>query len=184
LPRTGTSIRTSSPASPPRTSPRTKAPRAHKLIGDQFEVTWAGGKKTKSRFEPDKGGPGFAWDGGLFSPVGPITDPKIVVGKFEGGESLSHGGNSVMTSKSFVFNADGTYTRESVASVKGATSQSVIAGGATGVNTGSWKAEGYTIILTPNGGAAERKMAFPWSNDDKLPLPNRLYLGGTLLKRQ
>lgn len=162
-----------------------KGPKGtYKLTGDQLEIAWAGKPATKSRFEPDKGGPGFAWDGGLFSPVGPITDLKIVAGKFEGGESLSHGGNSVMTSHTFVFRADGTYTREGVASVKGATSRSVLTGGATGGEAGTWKADGYTIILTgANGGAAGRKMAFPWSDYDKNP-PNRLYLGGTLLKRQ
>jgi hypothetical protein len=161
-----------------------KGPKGtYKLAGDQLEITWTGKKPVKSQFERDKGGPGFAWDGGLFSPVGPITDPKVVAGKFEGGESLSHGGNSVMTSKTFVFRADGTYTREGVASVKGATSQSVLTGGATGSNAGTWKADGYTIILTGANGTPERKMAFPWSDDDKDP-PNRLYLGGTLLKRQ
>jgi hypothetical protein len=153
-----------------------------KLADGNIAITWADGKTSKSQFEPDKGGPGFAWDGGLFSPVGPITDPKVVAGKFEGGESLSHGGNSVMNSHSFEFRADGTYTRDDVASVKGTTDRSVLSAGAAGTKTGTWKADGFTLILTDSG-KTERKMAFPWSDDDKDP-PNRLYLGGTLLKRQ
>lgn len=155
-----------------------------KLAGDQITITWADGKTTKGAFERDKAGPGFAWDGGLFSPVAPFTDPKVVVGKFEGGESLSHGGNSVMNSHGFEFRADGSYTRDDIASVKGATNRSVLSGSASGTKAGTWKAEGFTIILSEGaGGATERKMAFPWSDDDKFP-PNRLYLGGTLLKRQ
>ena len=57
-------------------------------------------------------------------------------------------------------------------------------GGATGVTTGTWKAEGYTITLTENGGQPQRHMAFPWKDDNALPLPNRLYLGGTMINRQ
>lgn len=161
-----------------------KGPKgAFTFTGGAIEVTWADGKKTKSQFEPDKGGPGFAWDGGLFSPVSPITDPGIVAGKFEGGESLSHGGNSVANSHSFTFRADGTFTREDVGSVRGATDRTVLSAGSTGTGAGTWKAEGFTLVLTDSAGKTERKMAFPWSTDDKTP-PNRLYLGGTLLKRQ
>ena len=46
------------------------------------------------------------WLRDFFGPAAPISDPKFVVGKFEGGESLIHGGNAVMTSNSFEFRAD------------------------------------------------------------------------------
>lgn len=89
-----------------------------------------------------------------------------------------------MNSHSFEFRADGSYTRDDISSVKGATNRTVLSSGASGVKTGTWKVDGFTIILSEGAaGAAERKMAFPWSDDDKFP-PNRLYLGGTLLKRQ
>jgi hypothetical protein len=161
-----------------------KGPKgAFKLTGGDIEIKWADGKTSRSQFERDKNGRGFAWDGGLFSPVDPIADPKLVSGKFEGGESLSHGGNSIRNSHTFVFRADGTYTREDVGAVKGATDRTILSGGSSGAGSGTWKADGFTIVLTPASGAAERKMAFLWSDDDKQP-PNRLYLGGTLLKRQ
>ena len=155
-----------------------------KLSGNQLEVTWSDGKTAKSQFEPDKTGPGFAWDMGLFSPAPPISDPKLVVGKFEGGESLSHGGNAVSTSNSFEFHADGTYTRFGIASVKGTASQSLLEGGSQGTTTGTWKAESYSLTLTGSDGTVTRRIAFPYYDDDKSPLPGRLYFGGLLLKRQ
>ena len=142
-----------------------------KLDSNQLEIVWDDGKKGKSKFEPDKGGDGFAWDAGLFSPAPPISDPKFVVGKFEGGESLSHGGNAVATSNSFEFRPDGTYTRFGIASVTGTTSKSVLEGSSQGTTTGTWKSESYSLVLTGSDGSVTRKIAFPYFEDDKSPLP-------------
>lgn len=155
-----------------------------KLASNQIEVTWADGKTTKSRFEPDKDGPGFAWDMGIFTPAPPISDPKLIVGKFEGGESLSHGGNAIATSNSFEFRADGTYTRSGIASVKGTTNESVVSASSQGSTTGTWKTESYSLILTGSDGIVTRRIAFPYFEDDKSPMPSRIYFGGLLLKRE
>ena len=155
-----------------------------KFSGTQLEITWSDGKTSKSNIERDKGSDGFMWDMGIFNPAPPLSDPKLVVGTYEGGESLSHGGNAVATSNTFEFRADGTYTRSGVASVKGTTSQSVVSAGSQGTSTGTWKAEAYSLTLTGSDGTVTRRIAFPYFEDDKSALPARLYFGGLLLKRQ
>ena len=155
-----------------------------KLNGKQLEVTWAEGKTIKSQFEPDKSGPGFAWDMGLFTPAPPFSDPKLIVGKFEGGESLSHGGDAVSTSNSFEFHADGTYTSFGIASVKGTTNESVISGSSQKSSNGTWKTESYSLTLSDSDGRITRRIAFPYFEDDKSPMPSRIYFGGLLLKRE
>lgn len=165
-----------------------------KFSGGKIAITWGDGKTENGDFEPDKGGPGFAWDMGLFSPADPVTNPAQVIGKWGGGEYLSHGGNTVATGHDIEFRADGTFTRESIALVQGEirdgknqqlskTQRDVAQSASSGTSTGTWKTDGYTLVLT-SGGTTERKMAFPWKDDDKLPSNNRLYLGGLMLKRQ
>lgn len=163
-----------------------KGPKgAFRFGGGQITVAWSDGKTTASAFELDEpGAHTFMWDLGIFNPAPPLSDPRFVVGSFEGGESLSHGGNAVSTSNSFEFRADGTFSREGVASVKAATEQSEIAAGSQGKSSGTWKAEAYSIVLTGTDGTVTRLIAFPYFEDDKAPLPSRIYLGGLLLKRK
>ncbi len=149
-----------------------------KYAGGQLEITWSDGKKSKSAVEPDK--TGFAWDMGIFTPAPALSDRKWVVGKFEGGESLVGSGTALMTSNSFEFRADGTYTRTGVASARSGS----VTTGSQGGSTGTWKAEVYSLTLTGSDGTVMRKIAFPYFDNDKSPLPGRLYFGGLLLKRE
>src|SRR5436190_1152139 len=85
-----------------------KGPRGkYRITGNDMEVTWADGKTTKSQLEPEKSN--FAWDGGFFSPVEPISDKQKVSGTYEGGESLTRGKDWVAVAKKLTLGADGTY---------------------------------------------------------------------------
>ncbi len=152
-----------------------------KYSGGQLEVAWSDGTKIRSPVEPDK--TTFMWEMGIFLPAPPLSDRKFVIGKFEGGESLSGGGTALMTSNSFEFRADGTFSRSGVASARSTSSGSTVTTGSQGGSTGTWKMEDYALTLTGSDGTVMRRIAFPYFADEKSPLPERLYFGGLLLKR-
>ncbi|MBI3827890.1 MAG: hypothetical protein HY291_00120 [Planctomycetes bacterium] len=155
-----------------------------KRAGNDMEVTWSDGKKSKSPMELDKASPDcFMWDMGSFTPVKPFEKAADAAGSFEGGESLSHAGNRVMVSKKLDLRADGTFTWEGVSFVSGETGQSKLEGGATGATTGTWKLEGFTLTLD-GGGKSVRRIAFPF-DDDATPIkPDWMFFGGLLYKKK
>jgi hypothetical protein len=141
------------------------------ISGTEMEVTWADGKKSKSALEPDKDNT-FGWDGGIFTPAKPVKDPKTLVGKWDGGESLIHGGNTVSVGRTLQLNADGTFEQEGAAFVGGG----AIAGGAEGKSRGTWSLEGYSLTLKQEGGKTDRLFTFP-------AMDEFLYIGGMMYKR-
>jgi len=149
-----------------------------KLNAGTLEVTWTDGKKTASKFEADT--TGFSWDMGIFTPVKAFADASAVAGSYEGGESLSSGGNYAAVSKSLELKADGTFTMYGIGSIKGTTESSVVSADSQGGAKGTWKLDGYSIILTGSDGKTARQIAFPY-DDEKT---RRLYLGGTMYKRK
>jgi hypothetical protein len=146
--------------------------------GKKMTVAWSDGTKTDSEVESDN--TGFMWDMGGFVPVEPFADAKLAAGNYEGGESLSHGGNAVMVGRTIDLKADGTYEYEAAASVKGSTDQTTLKGGATGGGTtGTWSLNGFIMTLKGSDGKTLNRIAFPFDGGDKI---KRMYLGGTMYK--
>lgn len=152
------------------------------VAGDQLKVTWSDGTVTESGIEPDA--TGFAWNGGIFTAVKPFTDPKAVAGTYEGGESLSSGANSAIASNTLRLDADGTFTSAGIASVESETSESHLSSASQGGSTGTWKIEGYSLVLTYADGNTVRSMAFPYDDAETPVYPDRLFVGGTMYARQ
>jgi hypothetical protein len=154
---------------------------AHK--GRKGKFTWTGkamevdfGKeKVKAEVEQDK--TGFMWDMGSFTPAAPYTDAKLAAGKYEGGESLSHGGNAVAVAREIELKADGTYEYSAISALKADTKQSTGRASAGGSESGTWTLDGFIMTMTA-GGKTTRKIAFPYDDGES----KRLYLGGTMYK--
>lgn len=154
--------------------------RAH-FDGGKLSVTWVNGQKAESNVERD--GTGFAWDMGSFTPVQPITNAAAVAGVYEGGESLSHGGNQVAVSKRLELHADGTFSWEGISFVSGDTAATKLYAGANGGTAGSWQADAYSIALTDADGRVFRAIAFPYSVGETAGPSDHLFFAGIMYKR-
>lgn len=154
------------------------------MDGDAMVITWPDGKDTKSRLEVDTDGEGFAWDTGLFTPVQEFDDASELAGKWEGGESLARGGDFIAASNSLDIRADGTFGRESIATVKGTTERSEIGAGSQSAGQGTWKLDGFKLTLTEDRGKQTTAICFPF-DDEKTPVkPDRFFFNGTMYKKQ
>lgn len=148
--------------------------------GEEMEVTWSDGKKTKASFS--RSATGFGFNAGIFTPVKPITNPESLAGRYEGGESLSGGRGA--TSNAIELRADGTYTSGSVGSVSSRSSESTVSAGGTATTGGKWSASSYSITLTDPSGKSTRHIAFPYDDASTPITPDHLYIGGILYKRR
>lgn len=156
-----------------------------KVEGKKMTISWADGKTSTGSFEPDeKAPPAFMWDMGIFVPVKPFDD-RSVAGTYEGGESVTGSSGRAAVGHSLDLRADGTYSKSSAASVSTKTSEGSASGGATsGTVKGTWKVSGWSIVFTAEDGKTERKIAFPYDDEQTPVYPDRLFIGGTMFRRR
>lgn len=154
----------------------------YQVNGTKMTVTWQDGKTSASNIEPDE--PAFTWDMGIFTPAKSFAGPGMVSGEWEGGESLSVGGNTAAVSKTLRLNPDGSFTWDAVSFVKGETNESVVSGGSQGTTTGRWNLDGYSLILTDSGGNVLRGIAFPYDDEETPIKPDRFFFAGTMYKKR
>jgi hypothetical protein len=145
--------------------------------GKVMTVTWSDGKKTESEVERD--GAAFMWDMGIFTPVKRFEDDAALVGRWEGGDSISTGSGSAASSSTIELRGDGTFTQSRVASVTSRSSESVASAGAEGGGGGTWMLDDYTLTLTYGDGTTLRGITFPY-HDGK---SQRLFFAGTMYKK-
>jgi hypothetical protein len=148
--------------------------------GDTLVVKWSDGKEASSSIERQHSG--FAWDMGIFTPVEGFPNDSHLVGRWEGGASLTSGGSHAASSRSFDFRNDGTFTSESVASLRSSQSNgSSLSGGSQGTAAGKWHLDGgYTLTLTYDDGKVVRGITFPF-NDGKT---DHFYFVGTMYRKE
>jgi len=149
--------------------------------GKTLVVDWGKGAPTKSALEKDK--TGFMWDMGGFTPVSPVADAASIVGSYEGGESLVHGGNVAAVGKTLELKADGSYAMESAGYVSGTSGGSKVSAGASSATSGHWAVSGWTLTLS-GGGKDSRLIVFPYDDADAKVHPAHLYVGGTLFRHR
>ncbi|KAA9339569.1 hypothetical protein F0P96_02855 [Hymenobacter busanensis] len=154
----------------------------YQVSGNQMTIKWSDGTTTKGEVEAQARS--FGWDMGLFSAVKPFTSANQLVGSYEGGESVSSGSGSIITSNTIRLNADGTFSRDGVASVKSVSSESTVSGGSQSKNAGRWQWQGYYLTLTDGTGKTTRGITFPFDDEKTKVFPDRLYFNGTMFKRQ
>lgn len=56
--------------------------------------------------------------------------------------------------------------------------------GGRGGSTGTWKAAGYSLLLTDRSGKLVRGITFPYDDTATPVYPDRLFFNGTMYKRQ
>ena len=147
-----------------------------------LEVTWSDGKSSKSELEIVPGG--FNWDTGMFMPVEPFSAGKSIAGSYEGGTSLGGGGNSIIVSKSLRLDADGTYAMSGISSLSSTSNGTQAKVGGQSDANGRWILDGFVLRLTSSDGASSQHIAFPFDDEKTPAYPDRLFVGGTMYKRQ
>lgn len=147
-----------------------------------LEVVWSDGKSSNADLEIVPGG--FNWDTGMFLPVEAFASGKSVAGFYEGGASLGSDGNAVIVSKSLRLEEDGTYSMSGISSLSSTSNGTQVkAGGQTDAN-GRWALDGFILRLTDSDGISAQHIAFPFDDEKTTVYPDRLFVGGTMYKRQ
>ncbi len=160
-----------------------KGPKGtYKASGRILEVTWSDGQSSKGELEIVDGG--FNWDTGMFMPVEAFAPEKSVGGTFEGGTSLGGDGNSIIVSKTLLLNTDGTYSMSGVSSLSSTSdgTQATVAGQSD--ENGRWELDGFVLHMTSSAGVSVLHIAFPFDDKETSAYPDRLFVGGTMYKRQ
>lgn len=154
----------------------------YKVSKGVLEVTWSDGKSSKAELEIVPGG--FNWDTGMYLPVESVPSGKTIVGTYEGGTSLGGGGNSIIVSKSLRLDADGTYSMSGISSLSSTSDGTQAKAGGQSDASGRWSLDGFVLRLANSEGTTEQHIAIPF-DDEKTPIyPDRLFVGGTMYKRQ
>lgn len=103
-------------------------------------------------------------------------------GEYEGGASI--GGGALMSSNTLVFRRDGTFGRAAVASFKTTSDRSIVSGGATGADAGTYEFDGFSLTLRLAGGEVRKFTVFAFGDRDAAGRPEYLYRDGTMMRRQ
>ncbi len=142
-------------------------------------LSWANGQSEKFVME-DATANSFSYDMGIFVGMGPFKSARELVGRFEGGNSVT----SAATSSSLDLRADGSYSGSSVASVSATSTESTVRAGSTGTTGGRWSQSGWVLTLTDAAGQPVRRgLAYPIERDAKTGQVVRFYFDNVAYKR-
>lgn len=145
--------------------------------GDAMVITWSDGRETRSEVEPD--GKSFAWDMGIFTPIKPFDDESQLVGKWEGGESITVSGGGASAARSIELREDGTFSQSSTGSVTAESEDSVVTGGSSSATSGRWEMNDYALALTYGDGRVVQGVSFPYDDGES----ERFFFNGTMYRR-
>jgi hypothetical protein len=146
--------------------------------GDEMVVAWSHGPVSKGPVERD--GDHFGFDTGLYAPAQPFAASSQVVGRWEGGTSLSFSGSYAASSRTLDLRGDGTFGWDAAAFLSTASAESEASAGSTGSVTGTWELDGYSLQLTDSTGKVVRGIAFPFDDEATPVFPDRFYFSGVL----
>ena len=150
------------------------------LSGKNLTFTATKGKETgkpfTAEYDPQPEG-GFYWNTGSFIPVQPLPSAKTIVGKWQGGFSVT----GAMVARSLDLRADGTFNMSGAASVGSRTDGNEVRAGASGqISSGQWTVSGYFMTLTGTNGATRRSIAFPFGSEKSPVKPDYFYFDGIM----
>lgn len=147
-----------------------------------LEVKWSDGQSSKSELEIVPGG--FNWDTGMYMPVEAFKSGQSIAGTYEGGSSFGGDGNSIIVSKTLSLNSDGTYAMTGISSATTTSDGTQARVGGQSDASGKWKLDGFMLELTGSDGQVTKHIAFPFDDAETPVYPDRVFVGGTMYKRQ
>jgi hypothetical protein len=150
-------------------------------MGQTLEVAWSDGTLTAAELESDS--LGFTWDMGMFAPAGAFENSTGAAGVYEGAEVLGIESHEFPVAQRLELREDGTFKWDGVSFVRAAV-ESEITVTANAVTTGTWKVEGFSLVLTSNENITLRRIAFPQDDEQTIIRPDHLFFAGVLYKRR
>ncbi|WP_201981014.1 tetratricopeptide repeat protein [Hymenobacter rubidus] len=148
------------------------------LSGGKLSIAWSDGKKDAADFTPNS--TSFSWNAGIFVPVKSFANAGALVGRYEGGNSIS----GASSSSTIELRADGTYSQSGAGSVSSTTKDTYVSGGASSRGGGRWQLTGYTLTLTDGQGQATQGIAFPYDDPKTTLYPDRFYFLGVMYNKK
>ncbi len=150
------------------------------LSGKNLTFTATKGKETgkpfNAEYDPQPAG-GFYWNTGSFIPVPPLPSAKTIIGKWQGGFSVT----GAMVARSLELRADGTFNLSGAATLESRTDGNEARAGASGqISSGKWTVSGYFMTLTGTNGATRRSIAFPFGSEKAPANPDYFYFDGIM----
>lgn len=121
----------------------------------------------------------FNWNAGLFCRVKTFQPGQMLAGSFTGGL----GNTNVGSTRTYRFGPDGTYQIDTSSSLS---SSGVLNGAVAGISRGQggrYSLGETTITLTGSDGTVTVMTAFPYETTADPTRPDRLYIGGFMLRR-
>lgn len=137
---------------------------------------------------PDKGPPDvepvsvdgqgcFSFINGMWCPATPFT--AMIDGRYSGGTSAER----MATAADYDFSPDGTYRALKAGSYSNPDGGDADKAGSNGWVTGTYRIEGFTLILNEAGGGETRATAFPAFGNTNTTRPEYIYFGGIMMPR-
>lgn len=147
-----------------------------------IEVTWSDGSTTAAELEAD--GTGFTWDMGMFTPALAFENNARVAGVYEGSETLAIESHELPVAQRLELGEDGAFRWEGVSMVRTAGSETRLVPTSNAVTTGTWKLEGFSLVLISKENLKLRRVAFPQDDEQTIIRPDHLFFAGVLYKRR
>ena len=134
------------------------------------------GNKESAEYEPQPEG-GFYWNTGSFIPVPPLASARSIVGKWQGGISVSN----AAVARTLELRGDGSFNLSGAASISAESDGTKARAGSSGqISEGTWNVSGYFMTLQGSTGTPRRAVAFAY-DDAATPLnPDQFYFDGIM----
>ncbi len=101
---------------------------------------------------------------------------------YEGGASI--GGGALASTTTIIFRKDGTYSRDSIGSIRSVGPQVGVSAYAQASEAGRYEFDGYTLTLTHKEGLVTKHTVFAFSDRDGQGAPEYLWRDGGMMRRQ
>lgn len=151
------------------------------LANGKLVVSWAGGARPTEYAFARKGAE-LVISGIGATPVEGMPKGWRADAAYEGGASI--GGGAVASSTTIIFRRDGTYSRDSIGSLRSDGRQVDASAYARASEAGRYEFDGYTLTLTQRDGSVSKHTVFAFSDRDGQGAPEYLWREGGMMSRQ
>jgi len=147
-----------------------------------LHIRWQDGGVSSGLLEVDQ--PGFIWDRGIFAAIAPFDHAEELVGSYAGGSFPERGDAPAVIPPRLSLRSDGSFSWEGVAFSRSSGEAEGRLESANHASAGRWELRDYSLTLKADSGITLRRFVFPDDDDRTVVKPDRLFVGGFVLKRQ
>jgi len=144
-------------------------------------IAWADGS-SRSEYSFARKGADLVISGIGATPVEAMKKGWRADVAYEGGASI--GGGALASSTTIIFRRDGTYSRDSIGSIRSTGTQVEVSAYSQATEAGRYEFDGHTLTLTQNDGVVTKHTVFAFSDRDGQGAPEYLWRDGGMMRRQ